>query len=80
MARCRVAQAEYLRVPQAQFTHIKVPDGRPVTHAGSRDLSDVSADSVGQSVQYADVPDGGLGSPCWGWGRSATWPRGSRNV
>ncbi|SHH08495.1 hypothetical protein SAMN05443575_3280 [Jatrophihabitans endophyticus] len=49
-------QAEYLRVPQAQFTHIKVP-------AGPGDeryvyLSDVLP-TAWQSVRYADVPDGG---------------------
>ncbi|MGU3437709.1 zinc-dependent alcohol dehydrogenase [Actinomycetes bacterium M1A6_2h] len=49
-------QAELLRVPQAQFTHIKVPhehdDARYVY------LSDVLP-TAWQSVQYADVPDGG---------------------
>jgi threonine dehydrogenase-like Zn-dependent dehydrogenase len=49
-------QAEFLRVPQAQFTHIKVPhehdDARYVY------LSDVLP-TAWQSVQYADVPDGG---------------------
>ncbi|MGH3623610.1 MAG: zinc-dependent alcohol dehydrogenase [Sciscionella sp.] len=49
-------QAEYLRVPQAQFTHIKVPDG-------PRDerfvyLSDVLP-TAWQSVVYADIPPGG---------------------
>ena len=49
-------QAELLRVPQAQFTHIKVPDGP----ADSRFvyLSDVLP-TAWQSVQYAAVPDGG---------------------
>ncbi|MFA5708846.1 zinc-dependent alcohol dehydrogenase [Mycolicibacterium sp.] len=49
-------QAEYLRVPQAQFTHIKVPDGP----ADSRFvyLSDVLP-TAWQSVAYADIPDGG---------------------
>ena len=49
-------QAELLRVPQAQFTHIKVPEGP----ADSRFvyLSDVLP-TAWQSVQYADVPDGG---------------------
>ncbi len=49
-------QAEYLRVPQAQFTHIKVPEGP----ADSRFvyLSDVLP-TAWQSVEYAAVPDGG---------------------
>ncbi|VEG57461.1 alcohol dehydrogenase [Mycolicibacterium aurum] len=49
-------QAEYLRVPQAQFTHIKVPEGP----ADSRFvyLSDVLP-TAWQSVAYADIPDGG---------------------
>jgi threonine dehydrogenase-like Zn-dependent dehydrogenase len=49
-------QAEYLRVPQAQFTHIKVPDGPPDERFVY--LSDVLP-TAWQSVQYADVPDGG---------------------
>ncbi len=49
-------QAEYLRVPQAQFTHILVPEGP----ADDRFvyLSDVLP-TAWQSVAYADVPDGG---------------------
>ncbi|WP_186629788.1 zinc-dependent alcohol dehydrogenase [Rhodococcus sp. BP22] len=49
-------QAEYLRVPQAQFTHIKVPSGA----ADSRYvyLSDVLP-TAWQSVMYADIPPGG---------------------
>lgn len=49
-------QAEYLRVPQAQFTHIKVPEGP----ADSRYvyLSDVLP-TAWQAVAYADIPDGG---------------------
>lgn len=49
-------QAELLRVPQAQFTHIKVPDGP----ADSRYvyLSDVLP-TAWQAVAYADIPDGG---------------------
>ncbi|MGZ4436672.1 MAG: zinc-dependent alcohol dehydrogenase [Nocardioidaceae bacterium] len=50
------AQAEYLRVPHADFTHIKVPEGP------SDDrflfLSDVLP-TAWQSVVYADVPEGG---------------------
>nr|WP_090346014.1 zinc-dependent alcohol dehydrogenase [Mycolicibacterium malmesburyense]CRL78593.1 theronine dehydrogenase-like Zn-dependent dehydrogenase [Mycolicibacterium malmesburyense] len=49
-------QAEYLRVPQAQYTHIKVPED------GSDDryvyLSDVLP-TAWQGVEYAAVPDGG---------------------
>ncbi|MET0698187.1 MAG: zinc-dependent alcohol dehydrogenase [Mycobacterium sp.] len=49
-------QAELLRVPQAQFTHIKVPEGP----ADDRFvyLSDVLP-TAWQSVAYAGVPDGG---------------------
>ena len=49
-------QAEYLRVPQAQFTHIKVPDGP----ADDRFvyLSDVLP-TAWQSVMYAGIPEGG---------------------
>ncbi len=49
-------QAEYLRVPQAQFTHIKVPEGPPDERFVY--LSDVLP-TAWQSVAYADVPEGG---------------------
>jgi threonine dehydrogenase-like Zn-dependent dehydrogenase len=49
-------QAELLRVPQAQFTHIKVPDGPPDSRFVY--LSDVLPTSW-QAVAYADIPDGG---------------------
>ncbi len=49
-------QAELLRVPQAQFTHIKVPDGPPDSRFVY--LSDVLP-TAWQSVAYADIPDGG---------------------
>ena len=49
-------QAEYLRVPQAQFTHIEVPEGPPDERFVY--LSDVLP-TAWQSVEYADVPDGG---------------------
>jgi threonine dehydrogenase-like Zn-dependent dehydrogenase len=49
-------QAEFLRVPQAQFMPIKVPQG-PVDERFLF-LSDVLP-TAWQSVQYADVPDGG---------------------
>ncbi len=49
-------QAEFLRVPQAQFTHIKVPEGPPDDRFVY--LSDVLP-TAWQSVVYADVPQGG---------------------
>jgi len=49
-------QAEYLRVPQVQNTHIKVPHGPPDDRFEY--LSDVLP-TAWQSVVYADVPQGG---------------------
>jgi threonine dehydrogenase-like Zn-dependent dehydrogenase len=49
-------QAEYLRVPQAQFTHVVVPDGPPDERFVF--LSDVLPTSW-QAVEYADVRPGG---------------------
>jgi threonine dehydrogenase-like Zn-dependent dehydrogenase len=49
-------QAQYLRVPQAQFTHIKVPDGPPDERFVY--LSDVLP-TAWQAVEYAAVPSGG---------------------
>ena len=49
-------QAELLRVPQAQFTHIKVPEGPPDSRYVY--LSDVLP-TAWQAVAYADIPDGG---------------------
>jgi threonine dehydrogenase-like Zn-dependent dehydrogenase len=49
-------QAEYLRVPQAQFTHVKVPDGPPDERFVY--LSDVLP-TAWQVVEYAAVPQGG---------------------
>ncbi|WP_197376348.1 zinc-dependent alcohol dehydrogenase [Mycolicibacterium baixiangningiae] len=49
-------QAEYLRVPQAQYTHIKVPDDGPDERYVY--LSDVLP-TAWQGVEYAQVPDGG---------------------
>lgn len=49
-------QAEYLRVPQAQFTHIKVPDGPPDSRFIY--LSD-ALPTAWQAVEYAQVPPGG---------------------
>ncbi|MFD6884579.1 zinc-dependent alcohol dehydrogenase [Rhodococcus sp. NPDC060084] len=50
------AQAEYLRVPLADSTHIKVPDG-PADDRFSY-LSDVLP-TAWQAVEYANIPDGG---------------------
>ncbi len=49
-------QAEYLRVPLADTTHIKVPDGPPDDRFVY--LSDVLP-TAWQAVEYAEVPDGG---------------------
>jgi threonine dehydrogenase-like Zn-dependent dehydrogenase len=49
-------QAEYLRVPQAQNTTIKVPDGPPDERFLY--LSDVLP-TAWQAVEYAGIPDGG---------------------
>ena len=49
-------QAEYLRVPQAHYGPIKVPDGPPDDRFVY--LSDVLP-TAWQAVEYADVPDGG---------------------
>ncbi|MGC5014458.1 zinc-dependent alcohol dehydrogenase [Streptosporangium sp. DT93] len=49
-------QAEYLRVPQAQFGPIKIPEGPPDERFVY--LSDVLPTSW-QAVAYADVPEGG---------------------
>jgi threonine dehydrogenase-like Zn-dependent dehydrogenase len=50
------AQAELLRVPQAQFGPIKVPEGPPDDRFVY--LSDVLP-TAWQAVQYADIPSGG---------------------
>lgn len=49
-------QAEYLRVPQAHYGPIKVPDGPPDDRFLF--LSDVLP-TAWQAVEYANVPDGG---------------------
>ncbi|MGP3958268.1 zinc-dependent alcohol dehydrogenase [Nonomuraea sp. 3N208] len=49
-------QAEYLRVPEAQFGPIKVPMGPPDERFVY--LSDVLP-TAWQAVEYADIPDGG---------------------
>jgi len=49
-------QAQYLRVPHADFTHIKVPDGPPDSRFVY--LSDVLP-TAWQAVAYAGIPNGG---------------------
>jgi len=49
-------QAEYLRVPQAQFTHTKLPEGPPDDRFAY--LSDILP-TAWQAVEYASVPEGG---------------------
>jgi threonine dehydrogenase-like Zn-dependent dehydrogenase len=49
-------QAEFLRVPQAQFGPIKVPEGPPDDRFVY--LSDVLP-TAWQAVEHADIPDGG---------------------
>ncbi|MEV7397362.1 zinc-dependent alcohol dehydrogenase [Aeromicrobium sp. NPDC092404] len=49
-------QAEYLRVPQAQFGPIKVPDGAPDERYLY--LSDILP-TAWQAYEFADVPEGG---------------------
>ncbi|MEV4361947.1 zinc-dependent alcohol dehydrogenase [Nonomuraea sp. NPDC049625] len=49
-------QAQYLRVPEAQFGPLKVPDGPPDERFVY--LSDVLP-TAWQAVEYADVPEGG---------------------
>ncbi|KUM78101.1 glutathione-dependent formaldehyde dehydrogenase [Streptomyces sp. ISL-22] len=50
------AQAEYLRVPQAQYGPIKIPEGPPDDRFVY--LSDVLP-TAWQAVRYADIPEGG---------------------
>jgi threonine dehydrogenase-like Zn-dependent dehydrogenase len=49
-------QAQFLRVPQARHTHIKVPEGPPDERFVY--LSDVLP-TAWQAVEYAGIPDGG---------------------
>jgi threonine dehydrogenase-like Zn-dependent dehydrogenase len=49
-------QAEYLRVPQAQFTHIPLPEGPSDDRFAY--LSDILP-TAWQGVEYANVPEGG---------------------
>lgn len=52
-------QAEYLRVPQAHYTHIKVPEeGASAPDDRFVYLSDVLP-TAWQAVEYAGIPDGG---------------------
>ena len=55
-ARCRAARREFLRVPQAHYGPIKVPEGPPDDRFLF--LSDVLP-TAWQAVEYAGVPDGG---------------------
>jgi threonine dehydrogenase-like Zn-dependent dehydrogenase len=57
-------QAEYLRVPQAHYGPIKVPEGPPDERFLF--LSDV-VPTAWQAVEYADIPDGGTVG-VWGLG------------
>ena len=66
-------QAEYLRVPQAQFTHIKVPDDAPDSRYVY--LSDVLP-TAWQGVEYAGIPDNGTVTVSAS-DRSVTWPPAS---
>ncbi|ELS57977.1 putative Formaldehyde dehydrogenase, glutathione-independent [Streptomyces viridochromogenes Tue57] len=50
------AQAEYLRVPQAQYGPIKIPEGPPDDRFVY--LADVLP-TAWQAVRYADIPEGG---------------------
>ena len=68
------AQAEYLRVPQAQYMAIKVPEGPPDERFVY--LSDVLPTSW-QAVEYAGIPDGAPWR-CSAWDRSVTCLAASR--
>ena len=67
-------QAEYLRVPQAQFGPIKVPEGPPDERFLY--LSDVLP-TAWQAVEYAAIPAGRHASPSSGSGRSGRCAAGS---
>ena len=67
-------QAELLRVPQAHYGPIKVPEGPPDDRFLF--LSDVLP-TAWQAVQYAQIPDGGSVARHRARARSARWPRGS---
>ena len=67
-------QAEYLRVPQAHFGPIKVPEGPPDERFLF--LSDVLP-TAWQAVAVRRHPRRRHASPCSGSARSARWPPGS---
>ena len=71
-------QAQYLRVPQAQFGPVVVPDD------GSPDerylyLSDVLP-TAWQAVEYAAGAGRAAPWSSWGWARSGRWRRASRRT
>ena len=68
-------QAEYLRVPQAQYTHIKVP-ARRTRRALRLPLRRAAHRLAGAS----STPTCPTAAPWWcsGWGRSDRWHAGSR--
>ena len=68
-------QAEYLRVPQAQFTHIKVPDG-PARRPLRLPLRRPAHRLAGRRVRRD--PAGRHGRRARPRTRSATWPAASR--
>ena len=67
-------QAEFLRVPQAQFGPIKVPEGPPDDRFLY--LSDILPTGW-QAARYADIPPGGTVA-VYGLGRSGSSPRAAR--
>src|SRR6476469_1751577 len=69
-------QAEYLRVPQAQYTHIKVPQDGPDERYVY--LSDVLP-TAWQAVEYAEVPGGGT-LVVLGLGPIGRWRAGSHTA
>ena len=68
------AQAEYLRVPQAQFMPIKVPEGPPTSGSCS------SPTCCRPPGSPWSTPTSPRAEPCWcsGSAPSATWPAASR--
>ncbi len=71
-------QAELLRVPQAQYGPIKVPEGPPDERF--RLPLRRAARPPGRRVEYADVPDGGTRRRCSASARSARCAAGSRST
>ena len=75
-------QAEYLRVPQAQFTPIKVPDGPPTSATST---CPTCCRPPGRPSSTPPSPTA-ASSPCSAWARSATWrpdraaPRGGQVI